>query len=36
MEILAKAHQDGVQPREHTFTTSFSIPPFESLVPRNP
>jgi len=36
MEILAKAIQDGTQPPEHAFTTSFSIPPFESLVPRNP
>jgi ribose transport system substrate-binding protein len=36
MEILAKANQDGTQPPEHAFTTSFSIPPFESLVPRNP
>ena len=36
MEILAKANQDGTQPPEHAFTTSFSIPPFESLVRRNP
>jgi len=36
MEILAKANQDGVQPAEHAFTASFSIPPVESLVPRNP
>jgi ribose transport system substrate-binding protein len=36
MEILAKANQDGTQPPEHAFTKSFSIPPFESLVPRNP
>jgi ribose transport system substrate-binding protein len=36
MEILAKANQDGTQPPEYAFTTSFSIPPFESLVPRNP
>jgi len=36
MEILAKANQDGAQPPEHAFTTSFSIPPLESLVPRNP
>ena len=36
MEILAKANQDGTQPPEHAFTTSFSIPPFASLVPRNP
>jgi ribose transport system substrate-binding protein len=34
MEILAKAIQDGTQPREHFLTTSFSIPPLESLVPR--
>jgi len=33
MEILAKAHQDGAQPPEHAFTTSFSIPPIESLEP---
>src|SRR5271169_2259965 len=36
MEIFAKANQDGTQPPEHAFTTSFSIPPFQSLVPRNP
>ena len=36
MEILAKAIQDGTQPPEHSLTRSFSIPPFESLVPRNP
>jgi ribose transport system substrate-binding protein len=36
MEILAKANQDGTQPPEHAFTTSFSIPPVESLIPRNP
>jgi ribose transport system substrate-binding protein len=36
MEILAKANQDGTQPPELAFTTSFSIPPFESLVLRNP
>jgi ribose transport system substrate-binding protein len=36
MEIVAKATQDGAQPREHAFTTSFSIPPIESLVPRTP
>jgi ribose transport system substrate-binding protein len=35
MEILAKAIQDGTQPLEHSLTTSFSIPPLESLVPRN-
>ena len=35
MEILAKALQDGTQPPEHSLTTSFSIPPIESLVPRN-
>ena len=36
MEILAKAIQDGTQPPEHSLTASFSIPPLESLVPRNP
>ncbi len=36
MEILAKAIQDGTQPPEHSLTTSFSIPPLESLVARNP
>jgi len=36
MEILAKAIQDGTQPPEHSLTKSFSIPPLESLVPRNP
>jgi ribose transport system substrate-binding protein len=36
MEILAKAIQDGTQPREHYSTTSFSIPPLETLVPRKP
>jgi ribose transport system substrate-binding protein len=36
MEILAKAIEDGNQPPEYSFTTSFSIPPLESLVPRNP
>ncbi|MBZ5723139.1 MAG: sugar ABC transporter substrate-binding protein [Acidobacteriia bacterium] len=35
MEILAKAIQAGTQPPEHSSTTSFSIPPLESLVPRN-
>jgi ribose transport system substrate-binding protein len=35
MEILAKAIQYGTQPPEHSSTTSFSIPPLESLVPRN-
>jgi ribose transport system substrate-binding protein len=35
IEILAKANQDGTQPPEYAFTTSFSIPPLESLVPRN-
>jgi len=35
MEILAKAKQDGTQPPEHSLSTSFSIPPLESLVPRN-
>jgi hypothetical protein len=34
--MLAKAIQDGTQPSEHSLTTSFSIPPLESLVPRNP
>jgi hypothetical protein len=34
MEILAKAIQDGTQPLEHFLTTSFSIPPLESLVPK--
>ena len=33
MEILAKAIQDGTQLPEHFLTTSFSIPPLESLVP---
>ena len=32
MEVLAKAIQDGTQPPEHFLTTSFSIPPLESLV----
>jgi len=36
MEIIAKAIQDGTHPLEHSMTTSFSIPPLESLVPRNP
>jgi ribose transport system substrate-binding protein len=36
MEILAKAIQEGTQPREHYLTTSSSIPPLESLVPRKP
>ena len=36
MEILAKAIEDRIQPPEHSLTTSFSIPPLESLVPRNP
>jgi Flp pilus assembly protein TadD len=35
MEILAKAIQEGTQPPEHSLTTSFSIPPLESLLPRN-
>ena len=34
MEILAKAIQDRTQPPEHSLTTSISIPPLESLVPR--
>jgi len=34
MEILAKALQGGTQPPEHSLTTSCSIPPLESLVPR--
>jgi ribose transport system substrate-binding protein len=36
MEILAKAIQDRTQPPEQSLTTSFSVPPLESLVPRNP
>jgi ribose transport system substrate-binding protein len=36
MEIFAKAIEDGNQPPEYSFTTSFSIPPLESLVPPNP
>ncbi len=36
MEILAKAIQDGTQPPEYSLTTSSSIPPLESLLPRNP
>jgi ribose transport system substrate-binding protein len=36
MEIFAKAHQGGTQAPEHAFTASFSIPPLESLLPRNP
>jgi ribose transport system substrate-binding protein len=36
MEILARAIQDGTQPTEYSFTKSYSIPPLESLVPRNP
>jgi ABC-type sugar transport system substrate-binding protein len=35
MEILAKAIQHGTQPPEYALTTSYSIPPLESLVPRN-
>ncbi|MGA7925313.1 MAG: sugar ABC transporter substrate-binding protein [Candidatus Sulfotelmatobacter sp.] len=35
MEILAKALQDGTQPPEHSLTTSFSIPPLDSLVPQS-
>jgi ribose transport system substrate-binding protein len=35
MEILAKAIQHGTQPAEYALTTSYSIPPLESLVPRN-
>jgi ribose transport system substrate-binding protein len=34
MEILAKAIHGGTQPPEHSLTTSFSIPPVESLVPK--
>jgi ribose transport system substrate-binding protein len=34
MEILAKAIQNGTQPLEYFLTTSFSIPPLESLVPK--
>jgi ribose transport system substrate-binding protein len=33
MEILAKAIQDGIQPPEYSFSTSFSIPALESLAP---
>jgi ribose transport system substrate-binding protein len=36
MEILAKAIQDGTQPPEYSLTASSSIPPLESLLPRNP
>ena len=36
MEILAKAIRNGTQPPEHSLTTSFSIPPLQSLVSRNP
>jgi ribose transport system substrate-binding protein len=36
MEVLAKAIQDGTQPPEHSLTKSYSIPPLESLLPRNP
>ena len=35
MEMLAKAIRDGTQPPEHSLTKSFSIPPLESLAPRN-
>ena len=35
MEILAKAIQHGTQPPEYALTSSYSIPPLESLVPRN-
>jgi len=35
METVAKAIQYGTQPPEHSMTASFSIPPIESLVPRN-
>ena len=35
MEILARAIHVGVQPPEQSLTGSFSIPPFESLAPRN-
>ncbi len=35
MEIIAKAIQDGTHPPEHSLTTSFSIPPIESLIPGN-
>ncbi|HKM48312.1 MAG TPA: sugar ABC transporter substrate-binding protein [Terriglobales bacterium] len=35
MEIIAKAIQDGSRAPECSMTTSFSIPPLESLVPRN-
>ena len=36
IEILAKAMQEGTQPPEYSLTTSRSIPPLESLLPRNP
>jgi len=35
MEMLAKAIREGTQPPEHSLTKSFSIPPMESLAPRN-
>jgi ribose transport system substrate-binding protein len=35
IETLTKAVQEGAQPAEHSLTTSYSIPPVESLVPRN-
>ena len=35
METLAKAIQDGKQPLEHLLTTSFSIPPLETLASEN-
>ena len=35
METLAKAIQDGNQPLEHLLTTSFSIPPLETLASEN-
>jgi ribose transport system substrate-binding protein len=36
MEILTKAIETGVQAPEHVLTSSYSIPPLESLRPRNP
>lgn len=36
IEILAKAVREGTQPPEQSVTASFSIPPPETLAPRNP
>jgi len=36
IEILARAMKTGVQPPEHTFTGSASIPPLNALVPQKP